>query len=158
MFSCRFLFRTAFVRPHSTSILRRRLSYRVAIVGSGPAGCYTAKYLQSSLEKKGISNNTIDILDKHATIGGLVRFGVAPDHPEVKNVLNDFEKLFEEKGINFYGNVHVGKDVSVQELRELYDVVVLAYGCESDRRLGIPGEDLEGVVSAREFVAWYNGR
>jgi adrenodoxin-NADP+ reductase len=111
------------------------------------------------LEKKGVTNNQIDILDRLPTPYGLVRYGVAPDHPEVKNVQNDFATLFDSKGIDFFGNVQVGRDVSVQELRELYDVVVLAYGCESDRKLGLPGEDsLSGILSAREFVAWYNGK
>lgn len=137
----------------------RSLSYKVAIVGSGPSGCYTAKYLQSSLEKKGVTNNQIDILERLPTPYGLVRYGVAPDHPEVKNVQNDFDALFDSKGVYFWGNVQVGRDVSVQELRERYDVVVLAYGCESDRKLGLPGEDsLAGILSAREFVAWYNGK
>ena len=132
---------------------------KVAIVGSGPSGCYTAKYLQSALHQKDLQGN-IDVLERLPTPFGLVRSGVAPDHPEVKNVQNDFSALFQENdsSISFLGNVTVGKDVSLQELRELYDVVVLAYGCESDRKLGIPGEDsLMGVLSAREFVAWYNG-
>jgi len=132
---------------------------KVAIVGSGPSGCYTAKYLQSALDHKEFEGK-IDVLERLPTPFGLVRSGVAPDHPEVKNVQNDFTALFEQEGspISFLGNVTVGKDVSLHELRELYDVVILAYGCESDRKLGIPGEDtLSGVLSAREFVAWYNG-
>lgn len=163
---------------HSTSIsLKPKIS--VAIVGSGPSACYTAKYLTSTLQqqsKKGLLTGTniddlekvdIDIIEKLPTPFGLVRSGVAPDHPEVKNVENDFAQLFAtsksekekniESSIEFFGNVGVGTDVSVEELRSLYDVVVLAYGCESDRKLGIPGEDLEGVYSAREFVSWYNG-
>lgn len=132
---------------------------KVAIVGSGPSGCYTAKYLQSALQHKEVEGK-IDVLERLPTPFGLVRSGVAPDHPEVKNVQNDFTALFEHEDstISFLGNVTVGKDISLQELRELYDVVVLAYGCESDRKLNIPGEDtLTGVLSAREFVAWYNG-
>jgi adrenodoxin-NADP+ reductase len=137
----------------------------VAIVGSGPSGCYTAKYLQSAFEKAkqttttaiGPSSIKIDVLDRLPTPYGLVRFGVAPDHPEVKNVQNDFDVLFNEKGVSFYGNVDVGHDVSVQELREMYNVVVLSYGCQSDRSIGLPGAELDGVMSAREFVAWYNG-
>jgi len=97
------------------------------------------------------------VFDRLPTPYGLVRYGVAPDHPEVKNVQNDFDTLFQDKGVRFLGNVNVGEDISVQELREKYDVVVLSYGCESDRKLGIPGEDLNGVLSARAFVAWYNG-
>ena len=135
----------------------------VAIVGSGPSGMYTAKYLTSALAKRPndqlSAHATIDVIEKLPTPFGLVRSGVAPDHPEVKNVENDFRALFDEDGscINFRGNVEVGRDVSLPELRSLYDVVVLAYGCESDRRLGVPGEDLVGVLSAREFVGWYNG-
>jgi NADPH-dependent glutamate synthase beta subunit-like oxidoreductase len=141
---------------------------RVAIVGSGPSGCYTAKYLQNAwdkLQRRDASEHSalpppselqIDVLDRLPTPYGLVRFGVAPDHPEVKNVQNDFDALF-EKGVRFFGHVNVGSDVSVEELREMYDAVVLSYGCQSDRRMGIPGEELDGVLSAREFVAWYNG-
>jgi adrenodoxin-NADP+ reductase len=145
---------------------------RVAIVGSGPSGCYTAKYLKNAWDKSQRHDKSersaalaqpppsalqIDVLDRLPTPYGLVRFGVAPDHPEVKNVQNDFDALFEKSGVRFFGHVNVGNDVSVQELREMYDAVVLSYGCQSDRRMGIPGEQLDGVLSAREFVAWYNG-
>jgi len=150
---------------HDTSIvLQKKLS--VAIVGSGPSGCYTAKYLLSSIEKDDTLNLKqveIDILDKLPTPFGLVRSGVAPDHPEVKNVEHDFSHLFEkysdrnDLSMAFRGNITVGKDVQLDELQSIYDIVVLAYGCESDRKLGIPGENLKGVFSAREFVAWYNG-
>lgn len=130
---------------------------KVAIVGSGPSGCYTAKYLKATVEDT--VKLKIDVIEKLPTPFGLVRSGVAPDHPDVKNVQNDFSALFEDKeSISFLGNVCVGQDVSLEELRELYDVVVLAYGCQSDRKLGIPGEDsLSGILCAREFVAWYNG-
>jgi adrenodoxin-NADP+ reductase len=129
------------------NLSRRICSYSVAIVGSGPSGCYTAKYLPNSYK--------IDMIDRLPTPYGLVRYGVAPDHPEVKNVQNDFDQLQERTRL--FGNVAVGQDVSVQELREMYDAVVLAYGCQSDRKLGIPGEEFKGVLSARKFVAWYNG-
>mmetsp|Transcript_8990 Transcript_8990/g.25245 ORF Transcript_8990/g.25245 Transcript_8990/m.25245 type:complete len:535 (+) Transcript_8990:172-1776(+) len=138
-------------------------SLSVAIVGSGPSGMYTAKYLTSALAKhpndQYAAHATIDVIEKLPTPFGLVRSGVAPDHPEVKNVENDFRALFDEDGscLTFRGNVEVGRDVSLPELRSFYDVVVLAYGCESDRKLGSPGEDLVGVLSAREFVGWYNG-
>eukprot|EP00980_Cylindrotheca_fusiformis_P002833 scaffold672_cov126-Cylindrotheca_fusiformis.AAC.34 len=134
-------------------------TWKVAIVGSGPSGCYTAKYLNSALD-----NPKIDVLDRLATPYGLVRNGVAPDHPEVKNVENDFDSLFESKddnnnsSIQFYGNVNVGEDVSLEDLRQLYDIVVLAYGCETDKPFSfISNSHLEGILSAREFVAWYNG-
>jgi adrenodoxin-NADP+ reductase len=136
-------------------------SYKIAIVGSGPSGCYTAKYLHTNLEKMGLSDHSIHVLERLPTPFGLVRFGVAPDHPEVKNVEKDFAKLFElhSKNIQYFGNVNVGTDISIQELRQTHHAVVLAYGCESDRKLGIKGEDsLDGVLSARQFVAWYNGK
>ncbi|KAF3457909.1 hypothetical protein FNV43_RR02570 [Rhamnella rubrinervis] len=125
---------------------------RVCIVGSGPAGFFTAeKMLKTHQEVH------VDIIDRLPTPFGLVRFGVAPDHPETKNVINQFSRVAENDRFTFFGNVTLGSSVSLSELRELYDVVVLAYGAESDRVLGIPGEDLNGVYSAREFVWWYNG-
>lgn len=132
-------------------------SYKVAIVGSGPSGCYTAKYLQASWKKAGKETPQIDVLERLPTPYGLVRYGVAPDHPEVKNVQNDFDDLFINKGIRFFGNVQIGKDVSLQDLRKVYHAVVLATGCETDRRLNIPGNHLDGILSARDFVSWYNG-
>jgi adrenodoxin-NADP+ reductase len=132
------------------------LCYRIAVVGSGPSGFYTVKYLMKSVNAS--HGFRIDILERLPTPFGLVRSGVAPDHPEVKNAQNDFTALMSEDHISFFGNVNVGEDISLEELRKAYDVVVLAYGCQSDRKLGIPGEDnLSGVLSAREFVAWYNG-
>jgi len=134
----------------------RTFGAKVAIVGSGPSGCYTAKYLQMALKDDPPS---IDMLEKLPTPFGLVRSGVAPDHPEVKNVQNDFSLLFQgEHAVQLLANVKVGRDVALHELRQMYDIVVLAYGCESDRKLGIEGEtSLQGILSAREFVAWYNG-
>lgn len=104
-------------------------------------------------------------MERLPTAYGLVRYGVAPDHPEVKNVQNEFDDMMmthhnddnNSATIGFFGNVKVGTDVSLEELRQRYDVVVLAYGCESDRSLSIPGKDLDGILTAREFVAWYNG-
>ncbi len=127
--------------------------WRVAIVGSGPSGCYTAKYLAASKD----DFFQIHIIERLPTAYGLVRNGVAPDHPEVKNVQHDFDALMKESNVHFFGNVQVGKDVSLEELRKIYDMVVLAYGCESDRALMLPGSELKGILSAREFVAWYNG-
>eukprot|EP00977_Amphora_coffeiformis_P018177 scaffold6271_cov171-Amphora_coffeaeformis.AAC.3 len=149
----------------TTTTCRRQLSYaqrfassyKVAIVGSGPSGCYTAKYLQAAWKKAGKETPQIDIIERLPTPYGLVRYGVAPDHPEVKNVQNDFDDLFINKGIRFFGNVQVGRDASLEDLRKVYHAVVLATGCETDRRLDIPGKDLDGILSAREFVSWYNG-
>ncbi|KAL7574235.1 hypothetical protein ACA910_012491 [Epithemia clementina (nom. ined.)] len=138
-------------------VLIRTLTRKVAIVGSGPSGCYTAKYLRAAWDKNK-EDGEIDVIERLPTPYGLVRYGVAPDHPEVKNVQNDFDALFEKEGINYYGNVQVGRDVSIASLREIYDAVVLATGCQSDRRLGLEGEkNYSNILSAREFVAWYNG-
>ncbi|XP_033630929.1 NADPH:adrenodoxin oxidoreductase, mitochondrial-like [Asterias rubens] len=127
---------------------------RVCVVGSGPAGFYTAQGLL-----KGNSQCTVDIIDKLPVPFGLVRFGVAPDHPEVKNVINQFTSTLaaDNQRCSFLGNVEVGKHISLQDLFHAYDIVVLSYGAEADRTLSIPGEDLQGVYSARSFVGWYNG-
>ncbi|XP_044462846.1 NADPH:adrenodoxin oxidoreductase, mitochondrial [Mangifera indica] len=124
---------------------------RVCIVGSGPAGFYTAeRTLKAHQEAQ------VDIIDRLPTPFGLVRSGVAPDHPETKIVINQFSRVAQHERCSFFGNVSLGSSISLSELRELYHVVVLAYGAESDRVLGIPGEDLFGIHSAREFVWWYN--
>ncbi|XP_068643301.1 NADPH:adrenodoxin oxidoreductase, mitochondrial [Aristolochia californica] len=124
----------------------------VCIVGSGPAGFYTAeKMLKAHKEAD------IDIIDRLPTPFGLVRTGVAPDHPETKIVINQFTRVATNERCSFFGNVSLGSSISLSELRNIYNVVVLAYGAESDRSLGIPGEDLLGIHSAREFVWWYNG-
>ncbi|BHF76150.1 hypothetical protein SprV_0501924800 [Sparganum proliferum] len=99
----------------------------------------------------------VDILEKLPTPFGLVRYGVAPDHPEVKNVINTFTQVAENPRLRFCGNVAVGRDVKLRELREAYDAVLLAYGASMDRRMNIEGEDLRGVVSAKDLVGWYNG-
>ncbi|XP_014671727.1 PREDICTED: NADPH:adrenodoxin oxidoreductase, mitochondrial-like isoform X3 [Priapulus caudatus] len=125
---------------------------KVCIIGSGPAGFYTAQQIL-----KGNPSIHVDILDRLPLPYGLVRFGVAPDHPEVKNVINTFAATAENERCSFVGNVSVGKDVSIHELQQAYNVVVLSYGAEADRELGIPGEGLVGVESARSFVGWYNG-
>ena len=124
-----------------------------AIVGSGPAGFYTAE----ALEKAYGAQARIDILDRFPVPYGLIRFGVAPDHQSLKAVSKRYDKVAESSGVDFIGNVTVGRDVSVAELLELYDAVILATGAPHDRKLGIPGEDLPGVVGSAEFVGWYNG-
>ncbi|XP_062223526.1 NADPH:adrenodoxin oxidoreductase, mitochondrial isoform X2 [Phragmites australis] len=106
---------------------------------------------------KGREGAQVDIIDRLPTPFGLVRSGVAPDHPETKIVVNQFSRVAANGRCSFFGNVTLGRDVSLSELRKTYHVVVLAYGAESDRSLGIPGEDLKGIHSAREFVWWYNG-
>ncbi|XXG56736.1 hypothetical protein AAC387_Pa03g4072 [Persea americana] len=124
----------------------------VCIVGSGPAGFYTAEKMLKA--HKGAE---VDVIDRLPTPFGLVRSGVAPDHPETKIVTNQFSRVALNERCSFIGNVSLGTSVSLSELREIYHVVVLAYGAESDRVLGVPGEDLAGIYSAREFVWWYNG-
>lgn len=124
-----------------------------AVVGSGPAGFYTAEALEKAYGDKA----RIDILDRYPVPYGLIRFGVAPDHQSLKAVSKRYDKVAESAGVDFIGNVTVGKDVSVAELLDLYDAVILATGAPHDRKLGIPGEDLPGVVGSAEFVGWYNG-
>jgi ferredoxin--NADP+ reductase len=124
-----------------------------AIVGSGPAGFYTAEALEKAYGDKA----RIDILDRYPVPYGLIRFGVAPDHQSLKAVSKRYDKVAESAGVDFIGNVTVGRDVSVAELLELYDAVILAIGAPHDRKLGIPGEDLPGVIGSAEFVGWYNG-
>lgn len=126
---------------------------RVAIIGSGPAGFYSAEALFKS-DKEVV----VDMFDRLPTPFGLVRYGVAPDHPKIKNVTKVYEKTAERENFSFLGNVNVGKDVSVEMLRKHYDAIIFCNGAETDRKLGIPGEDLEGSHTATEFVAWYNGR
>ena len=124
-----------------------------AIVGSGPAGFYTAEALEKAYGDKA----RIDILDRYPVPYGLIRFGVAPDHQSLKAVSKRYDKVAESAGVDFIGNVTVGRDVSIAELLDLYDAVVLATGAPHDRKLGIPGEDLPGVIGSGEFVGWYNG-
>ena len=124
-----------------------------AVVGSGPAGFYTAE----ALEKAYGSGARIDILDRYPVPYGLIRFGVAPDHQSLKAVSKRYDKVAESSGVDFIGNVTIGRDVSIGELLELYDGVILATGAPHDRKLGVPGEDLPGVVGSAEFVGWYNG-
>src|SRR5438045_283288 len=124
-----------------------------AVVGSGPAGFYTAE----ALEKAYGDAARIDILDRYPVPYGLIRFGVAPDHQSLKAVSKRYDKVAESAGVDFIGNVAVGRDVSIAELLDLYDAVILATGAPHDRKLGIPGEDLPGVVGSGEFVGWYNG-
>jgi ferredoxin--NADP+ reductase len=127
---------------------------RVAVVGAGPAGFYAALEL---LKHKDVEVH-IDLFDHLPTPFGLVRFGVAPDHPKIKSVTGVYERGVEAAGGQFrlFGNVTLGADVSVADLRARYHAVVFTFGAQTDRRLGVPGEDLPGVYPAREFVAWYN--
>jgi ferredoxin--NADP+ reductase len=124
----------------------------VAVIGSGPAGCYLVERLVR--EAPGCR---IDVLDRLPTPYGLVRAGVAPDHQGSKAIQRVFERALTRDGVQFWGDVEVGRDVTLDELREIYDAVVLATGAPEDRRLGIPGEELSGVCGSGAFVRWYNG-
>jgi ferredoxin--NADP+ reductase len=125
----------------------------VAIVGSGPSGFYAAE----SLLKTPDLAVRVDMFDRLPTPFGLVRGGVAPDHQKIKSVAAVYERTAQDPRFRYFGAVKAGKDVGVAELAERHDAVIWAVGCESDRHMGIPGEELEGSHSATEFVGWYNG-
>ncbi|MCY4399629.1 MAG: FAD-dependent oxidoreductase [Gemmatimonadetes bacterium] len=125
---------------------------RTAIVGAGPAGFFTAEALL-----KGGTAVAVDIINSLPTPFGLVRDGVAPDHQAIKSVARVYQKILARDEVRYFGNVTLGRDVTVDELRSRYDQIVYAVGAQSDRRLNIPGEDLEGSHPALRFVAWYNG-
>jgi ferredoxin--NADP+ reductase len=129
--------------------------YKVAIVGAGPAGYFAAQALQN-LQTADLSF-VIDMIERLPTPWGLVRSGVAPDHPKIKTVSKVFEKVATTDGFSLYGNVELGIDISIDVLKAKYDAVVIATGSATGKKLGIPGEDLAGSISAAQFVPWYNG-
>ena len=129
-------------------------AYKIAIVGAGPAGYFTAQALQNAQTDE--LTFTIDMIERLPTPWGLVRSGVAPDHPKIKTVSKVFEKIAKESGFRLFANVELGKDISLKDLRDQYDAVVLATGSAAGRKLGIAGEDLENVLSSADFVPWYN--
>jgi len=126
---------------------------RVAIVGAGPSGFFLAEKL---LGQDAIPV-TADLYERLPTPYGLVRYGVAPDHEKIKNVTRSFDKMATRPGFRFFGNVEIGKEVTLDDLRDHYHLICFTTGAPSDRRMGIPGEDLLGSHPATEFVAWYNG-
>jgi len=128
--------------------------YKIAIVGAGPAGYFTAQALQKAQDDE--ITFAIDMIERLPTPWGLVRSGVAPDHPKIKTVSKVFEKIAKESGFRLFANVELGKDISLKDLREAYDAVVLATGSTTGRKLGIPGEELSNCISAADFVPWYN--
>jgi ferredoxin--NADP+ reductase len=125
----------------------------VVVIGSGPAGYYTAEACQKIFGDK----VRIDIIDRLPTPYGLIRFGVAPDHQSIKAVSRRYEAVALSDTVRFVGNVCVGRDVTIEELAAFYDAVVLATGAPADRALGIAGDDLPGVIGSAAFVGWYNG-
>ncbi|MCP4329808.1 MAG: FAD-dependent oxidoreductase [Alphaproteobacteria bacterium] len=128
------------------------MTLRVAIVGSGPSGFYAADALV-----RGRDDIEVDIIERLPTPYGLIRGGVAPDHQTTKNVSRNFEKTAMRDNVRYYGNVCVGDDLGLDELRVIYDAVILAVGAPHDNLLTIPGSDLPGVIGSAAFVGWYNG-
>ena len=126
---------------------------RVAIIGAGPAGFYSA----DQLFKEFADRVQVDMYDRLPTPFGLVRYGVAPDHLKIKSVTKLYERIANKTGYRFWGNVEFGKHIDLGDLRAHYNCVVFAYGAKGSRRLGIPGENLQGSHAATDFVAWYNG-
>ena len=128
--------------------------YKVAIVGAGPAGYFAAQALQNLQTEE--LQFSIDMIERLPTPWGLVRSGVAPDHPKIKTVAKVFEKVANEPNFRLFANVELGSDVTVGQLKEKYDAVVIATGSALGKKLGIPGENLPGSISAATFVPWYN--
>ena len=126
---------------------------RVAVIGAGPTGFYTAEAL---FRRAGLVVQ-LDLFDRLPTPFGLVRFGVAPDHQKIKSVTAQFDRIASSPGFRFFGHVELGKDVTIDDLRAHYHQFVYATGAQTDRRMGIPGEDLQRSHPATDFVAWYNG-
>ena len=130
------------------------LNFKVAIVGAGPAGYFAAQALQNlANDERAFS---IDMIERLPTPWGLVRSGVAPDHPKIKTVSKVFEKVANEPNFRLFANVELGTDFTIQQLKEKYDAVVIATGTALGKKLGIPGEELAGSMSAATFVPWYN--
>jgi ferredoxin--NADP+ reductase len=129
-------------------------SYKIAIVGAGPAGYFAAQALQNLASDE--LSFSIDMIERLPTPWGLVRSGVAPDHPKIKSVSKVFEKIATTPGFRLFANVELGTDLTIEQLRESYDAVVVATGSPKGKKLGIPGEDLPGSLSAATFVPWYN--
>ncbi|MFC8434195.1 FAD-dependent oxidoreductase [Streptomyces sp. NPDC057253] len=126
---------------------------RVAVVGAGPAGLYAAE----ELIRQNRHDVRVDVLDRLPTLYGLVRYGVAPDHPRIKSITGSLRKVLDDPRVAFHGGIELGTDVTRRDLLERYDAVVYAAGAAGDRRLGVPGEDLPGSCSASAFVSWYSG-
>ena len=125
---------------------------RAAVIGAGPSGFYAA----AALLKEGVTV-TVDLFDRLIAPHGLVRYGVAPDHQNIKAVAKTYDRTAADPAFRYFGNVEIGKDLTHAELKRHYDVIFYTTGAQSDRRLGVPGEDLPNSMSATEFVAWYNG-
>ncbi|MBG6189306.1 ferredoxin--NADP+ reductase [Arthrobacter sp. CAN_A212] len=140
----------------STSAAGRPL--RVAIIGAGPAGVYAADILTKSQEVQGGDFQvSIDLFDQHPAPYGLIRYGVAPDHPRIKGIVNALHKVLDRGDIRFLGNINYGRDLTLSDFRKFYDAVIFSTGAIKDAELAIPGVDLEGSFGGAEFVSWYDG-
>jgi ferredoxin--NADP+ reductase len=128
--------------------------YKIAIVGAGPSGYFAAQALQNMVTEE--LSFSIDMIERLPTPWGLVRSGVAPDHPKIKTVAKVFEKIANEGNFRLFANVELGQDFSIEDLTARYDAVVMATGSSIGKKLGIPGEELANSFSAAEFVPWYN--
>ncbi len=129
-------------------------TFRIAIIGAGPAGYFAAQALQNAETEE--LKFSIDMIERLPTPWGLVRSGVAPDHPKIKTVSKVFEKIAADPNFRLFANVEIGSDITVTQLKEKYDAVIIATGSSLGKTLGIPGEELPGSLSAAEFVPWYN--
>jgi len=132
------------------------MTLRVAIIGAGPAGIYAADQFIQSAQSEGGRDVSVDLLERLPAPFGLVRYGVAPDHPRIKEIIKALQRVLSHDGVRLLGNVDLGADLKVEELREFYDAIVVATGAIADRALNIPGEDLPGSFGAADFVSWYD--
>ena len=137
----------------ATSLATTDLPFRAAVIGAGPSGFYAA----AALLKEDGRTVTVDMFDRLVAPHGLVRYGVAPDHQNIKAVAKTYDRTAADPNFRYFGNVEFGKHLTHDDLRRHYDVIIYATGAQSDRRLNVPGEDLPNSLSATEFVAWYNG-
>jgi len=126
---------------------------RIAVIGAGPAGVYAADILTKN-EDLDVS---VDVIDRDPTPFGLIRYGVAPDHPRIKEIIKALKRVMSNERIRFFGNVNFGADLKLEELRDFYDAIIFATGARRDRELNIPGIDLDGSYGAADFVYWYDG-
>ena len=124
---------------------------RIAVVGAGPAGFYAAELLLKSPHRV-----QADLFESLPSPYGLVRYGVAPDHPKMRTVISRFDRTGASKDFSYFGNTTIGRDISIEDLRTWYDAIIISTGAQQPRQLGIPGEDLPGSYTARPFIDWYN--